>query len=189
MRTSFKIHAGVALAQSIFSLAASAATLLPGSIALAGGGTLLMIQAALLFTVFVAAVIRGIGVEAGGVRFRGNLQRRYWNALPAAVRITCVAICATGVLLAISSQVGAPSKQAEAAEAGRYYATDLTNTHHKRVEVSEKEYQHLLKRDRRGGRAIVAVLADGAAVTTLIIGKFKTAEHRTGISYPPHQSS
>lgn len=146
MRTSFKIHAGIALAQSIFSLAASAATLLPGSIALAGGETLLMIQAAVVFTVLIAAVIRGIGVEAGGVRFRGELQRRCWKALPVAVRVTCVAICATGTLLLISSQVGAPAKQAETVEAGRYYATDLTNTHHKRVEVSQKEYQHLLKR-------------------------------------------
>lgn len=182
MKASFKVHAGLALALGALSLLASAVTLLPGESVLKGGGLLLAIEFALLFPLFLATLVRGIALEAGGVRLRNELPWRALRCLPIAVRCVLVVIFSTGVALTASSMLAGTSQQAGEAKGGRYYAIQVDSPTRERVEVSKREYDDLLKKDRRAMHAITSMLATGAATMTLIIGQLHPT---TGHYLPP----
>ncbi|MGW7363530.1 hypothetical protein ACWGI8_08895 [Streptomyces sp. NPDC054841] len=169
MKAGFKVHAGLALAVSAFSLLASALTLLPGEPVRGGGGLMLGIEFALLFPLFIATIGRGWALQAAGVRLTSSLQWLALRCLPRAVQLVLVCVFAAGIALTAGS-TGA-SRQAGEAKGGRYYAIEVNSPARERVEVPKSEYDTLLKHDLRAMHAISAMLAAGAATMTLTIGE------------------
>ncbi|MFE9022235.1 hypothetical protein ACFYNL_27240 [Streptomyces sp. NPDC007808] len=75
-------------------------------------------------------------------------------------------IFSTGVALTASSVLSGTAQQAGEAKGGRYYAIQVDSPTRERVDVSKREYDGLLKKDRRAMHAITSMLAAGTATMT-----------------------
>lgn len=182
MKTSFKVHAGLALTLSVTALSASALTLLPGEPLLDNTALFAGIGFALLFLLFLATIVRGIALDFGS---GGSLSSPWlqWLALRCVPRtVQAVLVCLFAAGIALVSGTGEGPFQARDVTQGRYYAVDTADPHRRHVEVTKSEYNNLLKHDQRDMLAITGLLAAGACTLTLINGELRLT---TGRRVPP----
>ncbi|GAA2511776.1 hypothetical protein GCM10010406_54970 [Streptomyces thermolineatus] len=184
MKTSFKVHAALAVVVSALSLLTSALTLLPGQPVPYGGGLLPAVNFGLAFLLLIAMIVRWCALETTGVRLSSSVQWPALYSLPRITRIVLACLFVTGIALTAGSMIAGTSQQAGKAENGRYYAIDINSSRRERVEVSKSEFDGLVKKDRRAMHAISGMLAAGAATMTLIIGQLHPS---TGWYLPPPQ--
>jgi hypothetical protein len=180
MGTSFKVHAGLALALSVSELLLAAFTYLPGEPVLntgVGAG----IGIGLLFPLFIAAIVRGIVLDfsGGGILSNKSLQWLALRCLPRTVQTVLVCILVAGVALLAGIGAEEGSRQAGPVRGGRHYAFDTTLAHRGEVEVAKSEYDSLVKNDQRRMFAIIGLLAGGAATLTLVTGALHAATDRS----------
>lgn len=144
MKTSFKVHAGLALTLSVTALSASALVLLPGQPLLDNTALFAGIGFALLFLLFLATIVRGIALDFGG---GGSLSSPWlqWLALRCLPRtVQAVLVC----VFAAGGRAGGHLQASDAAH-GRYYAVDTADPHRRHVEVTKSEYHDVNKHDQR----------------------------------------
>lgn len=179
MRTSFKVHAGLALALSVSALLVAALTYLPGA-PLLNTGIAAGVGFALLFPLFLATIVRGIALDfrGGGALSNKSLQWLALRCLPRTVQTALICIVAAGIALGAGIGTDEGSRQAGDIRNGSYYAFDTAPAQRGEVEVAESEYDRLVRNDQRGLFAIIGLLAAGAGAFTLIIGELHATTGR-----------
>ncbi|MFF7215959.1 hypothetical protein ACFZAU_36385 [Streptomyces sp. NPDC008238] len=173
MKTGLSVHAGAAMVLSGVCLVLALGTFLPGTWLPRHSSLVLGVVCAALFPLFAGAVVRAIALATHGVRVQGN-PMLLWLALrslPTAVGAVLAGFSVLGVALLASTATGHDSRQAGKAVKGHYYASQEDGPRHEQVPVSRTEYDGLLAHDLRSMLALVGLMADLAAVSTLVSGQ------------------
>ncbi|MFC9794968.1 hypothetical protein ACFVJI_20185 [Streptomyces sp. NPDC127584] len=171
MGWSFKLHGGLAAGLGTALLVLAGLTWLPGTLHLSASGWPTAAIFALLFPIFIAALVR--------VFLRRADRHDMWLAfrcLPGKVEVALGALVLSGVTLLTVSGVGEGNVQAAEMKEGRYFVFDTTPYKRGTVEVSRSQYLDVLESDQRSMFAIPGVLFVGAAYFALTAGELRRAE-------------